>query len=121
MALTRQYRETVVARIRSDPEFTAALYAEAVSALVEGDKSSALSILRDLVHAHISFKTLAEQTRIAEKSLHRMLGATGNPRADNLARLIHTIEEDLQLNTRVEARWTKPRRRTAKQAEAVVA
>jgi len=79
MALTRDYRETVLERIRRDPEFTAALYAEAIVSLVEGDRETALSTLRDLVHAHISFKTLARQTGFGEKALHRMLGRNGNP------------------------------------------
>ena len=103
MALTREYRETVLERIRRDPEFTAALYAEAISSLIEDDRGTALSILRDLVHAHISFKTLAKQTGLDEKSLHRMLGRNGNPTLSNLTRLIHVIEADLDLSTRVEA------------------
>ena len=46
MALTREYRETVVERLRADREFTAAVFAEAISAFVEGDKATTLSILR---------------------------------------------------------------------------
>jgi len=110
MALTREYRKTVVERIQSDPEFTAALYAEAIAALVEGDKATTLSILRDLVHAHISFKTLAEETGFAEKALHRMLGSNGNPTAENLARIIHTVEHDLQLETEITARRKRRKR-----------
>jgi len=117
MALTRAYQETVLERIKHDPEFTAALYAEAISSLVEGDKQTALSTLRDLVHAHISFKTLAAHTGLNEKALHRMLGKNGNPTLENLTTLICTIEEDLQLETRVEAHWNKPKRRTPKQRD----
>ncbi len=104
MALTRSYRETVLERIRRDPEFTAALYAEAISALLAGDQATTLSILRDLVHAHISFKQLADQTGFGEKALHRMLGANGNPTMENLARIIHTVEKDLNLLSAVTAR-----------------
>ena len=68
MALTREYRETVVERIKQDEEFAAALFAEAISSLVEGDKATTLSIMRDLVHAKISFKTLAEETGFDEKA-----------------------------------------------------
>lgn len=117
MALTRKYKETVIARIKSDPEFTAALYAEAISSLVEGDKETALSTLRDLVHAHISFKTLAKQTGLNEKALHRMLGNNGNPTLNNLTKLINVIEEDLQLSTNIETHWTKPKKRTARQID----
>ena len=104
MALTREYRETVIGRIKQDKEFAAALFAEAISSLVEGDKASTLSIMRDLVHATISFKTLAEQTGFDEKALHRMLSIIGNPTMKNLTLIIHTIENDLQLSVNVSAR-----------------
>jgi DNA-binding phage protein len=107
MALTRDYQVTVLERIRRDPEFTAALYAEAIASLIEGDKATTLSILRDLVHAHISFKQLSEQTGFGEKTLHRMLGANGNPTSENLAQIIHTVERDLNLVTEVTARRVK--------------
>ena len=97
MALTREYRETVVERIKQDEEFAAALFAEAISSLVEGDKATTLSIMRDLVHAKISFKTLAEETGFDEKALHRMLSVNGNPTMKNLSLLIHTSEDNLQL------------------------
>ena len=109
MALTKKYRKSVVERIQRDPEYTAALYAEAVGCLVEGDKATALSILRDLVHAHITFKSLAEETGVGEKALHRMLGARGNPTAENLCRIMHTVEQDIRLTTEV---TTKVRKRT---------
>ena len=119
MALTREYRETVLDRIRRDPEFTAALYAEAIASLLEGDRETALSTLRDLVHAHISFKTLAEHTGLNEKALHRMLGKNGNPTLENLGNLIRTIEADLHLETHVEARMSKPERKTKRPRVAV--
>lgn len=94
-ALTKEYRETVLARIESDPEFKKALYAEAVTALLEGEQEEALSMLRDLVHAAISFKKLAEQTGVNEKSLHRMLSSRGNPTVKNIGLILHAIQEDL--------------------------
>ena len=63
MALTRDYKKTVVARITRDPEFAQALYAEALDALLAGETAEGLSMLRDLVHASISFKELARQTK----------------------------------------------------------
>ena len=104
MALTREYRETVIDRLKRDKEFSAALFAEAISALVEGEKETTLSILRDLVHAHISFKELSEQTGFDEKALHRMLSTRGNPTMKNLALLVHTIEKNLQISLEVTAK-----------------
>ena len=119
MALTKEYRSSVVERIQRDPDYTAALYAEAVGCLVEGDKATALSILRDLVHAHITFKSLAKETGVGEKALHRMLGARGNPTADNLCRIMHAVEQDLRLTTEVTAKVKKRTRSSLKRERAV--
>ena len=48
--------------------------------LLEGETAEALSRLRELVHAEITFKELARQTGLGEKTLHRMLNRGGNPR-----------------------------------------
>jgi DNA-binding phage protein len=102
MALTRDYKETVVARIKRDRKFARALYAEAVGALLEGDTTEGLSMLRDLVHAEITFKELARQTGLGEKTLHRMLNRNGNPTARNLGAIVRSIAEDLHIKTRVQ-------------------
>lgn len=60
MALTRDYKETVLTRIKRDPEFARALYAETVNALLEGETDEGLSILRDLIQAGIPYKKLAQ-------------------------------------------------------------
>jgi len=102
MALTRDYKETIVARIKRDRKFARVLYAEAVSALLEGDTAEGLSLLRDLVHAEITFKELARQTGLGEKTLHRMLNRNGNPTARNLSVIVRSIAEDLHITPRVE-------------------
>ena len=101
MALTRDYREGILARIRNDPRFASALYAEAMNALLDGESAEGLSMLRDLVHAEITFKELARQTGFGEKTLHRMLSRRGNPTARNLARIIRAIRDDTGLVPRV--------------------
>lgn len=101
MALTREYKDTVLARIKRDPQFARALYAEAVNALFEGETDEALSILRDLVHAGITFKTLARQTGFGEKALHRMLSSRGNPTTRNLFAVTKAIRKDLGIKIRV--------------------
>ena len=103
MALTREYKDTVVARIKRDGKFARALYAEAMSALLEGETTEGLSMLRDLVHAEITFKELARQTGLGEKTLHRMLHRQGNPTARNLGVILKSIAEDLGIRPRVEA------------------
>jgi len=101
MALTRDYKETIMARIKRDRKFARALYAEAVSALLEGETAEGLSMLRDLVHAEITFKELARQTGLGEKTLHRMLNRNGNPTARNLGLIVRRIAEDLRIKPRI--------------------
>lgn len=95
MITTRPYSDTIIARIKRDREFARLFYAGAVEMLLEGDAAGALSRLRDLVHAQISFKELARQTGLGEKSLHRMLHRNGNPTARNLGLIVRSIAEDL--------------------------
>jgi DNA-binding phage protein len=97
MALTREYKETVLARIKRDPKFARALYAEAVNALLEGETDEGLSMLRDLVHAGITFKELSRQTGLGEKTLHRMLSRRGNPTSRNLFTVTKVICESLNI------------------------
>ena len=102
MALTRDYKETVVARIKRDRRFARALYAEAMNALLDGETAEGLSMLRDLVHAEITFRELARQTGLGEKTLHRMLNRNGNPTARNLGTIVRSIADDLHIKPRVE-------------------
>jgi DNA-binding phage protein len=55
-----------------------------VEAMVSGDMEIAKTILRDYINATVGFTELAAATNIPSKSLMRMLGPSGNPRADNL-------------------------------------
>lgn len=102
MITTRPHSETIIARIKREPKFARALYAEAVNSLLEGETAVGLSMLRDLVNAQISFKELARQTGLGEKSLHRMLNRNGNPTARNLGMIVRNIAEDLGIRPRVE-------------------
>jgi DNA-binding phage protein len=102
LALTRDYKETVVARIKRDRKFARALYAEGLSALLAGETAEGLAMLRDLVHAEITFKELARQTGLGEKTLPRMLNRGGNPTARNLGVIVRSIAGDLGIKPRVE-------------------
>ena len=89
MALTRDYRETVVNRIRKDPEFAVLLLERALQALFfERDLVRARSILRDLVHGTITFPVLAERMGKKPPSVFRMLGDRGHPRIENLLEIV---------------------------------
>ncbi|MCA9804007.1 MAG: transcriptional regulator [Cyanobacteria bacterium HKST-UBA02] len=95
MALTRDFKETVVERIERDPSFAKALLDESVSLFLKGDPEAARLILRDLVNATIGFEELAIKTDMPAKSLHRMLSKTGNPGMNNFSAILWSIQEYL--------------------------
>ena len=85
MALTRNFRQTVVERVERDPRFAKALLDEAATLFLSGEPETARLILRDLINATIGFEQLAGVTETPSKSLHRMLSPRGNPSMDNLS------------------------------------
>lgn len=96
MALTRDFKETVAARVQNDPAFAQALLDEAVSLFVNGDSDSARLILRDLVNATVGFEALAEEIHKPAKSLHRMLSHSGNPTMSNISAVFAAIKRTLK-------------------------
>lgn len=91
MALTRDFKKTVVARVERDPAFAKALLDEATGLLVSGEAQAARAILRDLINATLGFEQLASVTDLPSKSLHRMLSPKGNPGMDNLAAILGAL------------------------------
>src|SRR5258706_15578635 len=85
MALTRDFKQTVVERAQRDPAFGKALLDEAATLFLNGEPDTARLILRDLVNATVGFEGLAAVTDKPSKSLHRMVAEHGNPSMDNLA------------------------------------
>lgn len=92
MPLTRAFKQTIRARIERDPKFRSALLREGVETMLAGDVTTAKTILRDYINATVAFTDLAEATHIPSKSLMRMLGPAGNPRADNLFEIVSFLQ-----------------------------
>lgn len=101
MTITRDFNETVNARVRRDPEFAKALLDEAASLFLNGEPKTARVVLRDLVNATIGFENLAVQTSLPSKSLHRMLSASGNPTMNNLTAIFNILRKQLNVNIQV--------------------
>jgi DNA-binding phage protein len=93
MALTRDFRETVKARVQRDEKFRRGLLSDAVEALLGGESELGREILRDFINATIGFPALAERTGIHVKTLHQMFGLKGNPTAANLFKIIACLQE----------------------------
>jgi DNA-binding phage protein len=103
MALTKEFKETVKARAARDPAFRAALLKEAIELLLDGDLETGKSVLRDYINATVGFEKLARATGTPAKSLMRMLGPNGNPRADNLLTMIAKLQRATGLHIAVAA------------------
>ncbi len=103
MAITRDFRDTVQARIQHDEAFAAALLDEAVLLFLDGEPELARLTLRDLVNATIGFEELASEVEKPSKSLHRMLSAKGNPTMDNLTQIFSVLKRKLGVDFEIHA------------------
>jgi DNA-binding phage protein len=101
VALTRDFRKTVAARVRRDPKFANALLDEAATRFLNGEPDTARLLLRDLVNATVGFEALSARTSRPSKSLHRMLSSRGNPSMDNLAAIFDAVRENLKVGIKV--------------------
>jgi len=93
MTLTRDFKETIQARIESDPEFREELLKEGVDCLISGDVETGKAVLRDYINATIGFEALGDLTHKSPKSLMRMFGPKGNAQAQNLFEIIAHLQK----------------------------
>ncbi|MFQ5688197.1 MAG: DNA-binding protein [Candidatus Scalindua sp.] len=93
MALTKKFKDTIQARALREPEFREGLLRESVECLLSGDITTGKILLRDYINATIGFEELAELTKKSSKSLMRMFGPEGNPRANNLFNIIGVLQK----------------------------
>ena len=104
MALTRDFKETVLARVQRDGKYREALFSEAINAYLAGDTATGKAMLRDLVNATIGFEGLAAEIKKPSKSLHRMLAPRGNPNTENFFDIVSTLQKKTRVKLRVTAR-----------------
>lgn len=103
MALTRNFKETVMARVKTDPEFATALLDEAATLFLNGEPDTAKLILRDLVNATIGFERLARSVEKPSKSVHRMLSPSGNPTMSSLAAIFAALKKAMKVEIHAHA------------------
>jgi DNA-binding phage protein len=104
MPLTRDFKQTVRARVERDPKFRKELLREGVEAMLTGDVATGKTILRDYINATVGFRELAEATSMTSKSLMRMLGPAGNPRAGNLFEIVSALQRREGVRFEIKAR-----------------
>src|ERR1017187_8866700 len=81
MVLTRDFRETVQARVRRDAAFRKGLLRDAIESLLAGEVALGKELLRDYINAIVGFPKLSAETKLHVKTLHQMFGPKGNPTA----------------------------------------
>jgi hypothetical protein len=119
MALTKDFRKTVQARVKRDPAFREGLLSEAIESLISGEVALGKELLRDYINATVGFLKLAAHTKIHVKSLHQMFGPRGNPTAINLFEIVAFLQhaEGVRFEVRPASRSRKrPRPRRATRA-----
>ena len=110
MALTRDFKETIRARVKRDPGFRKALLREGIENFLSGDVETGKIILRDFINATVGFTKLSEVTHRSAKSLMRMLGPRGNPQARNLFEIVAYLQRSE--GVRFEVRSARPKLRS---------
>lgn len=103
MTLTRDFKETVKARVEQDPAFKAALFVEAIELLLNGDVDTGKAILRDYINATIGFEALAQGVNTPSKSLMRMFSEKGNPGARHIFPVISHLQKQTDISIRIDA------------------
>jgi DNA-binding phage protein len=104
MALTRDFKETILARARRDKRFRQALFTEAINAYLAGDTTVGKAVLRDLVNATVGFEALAAAVNKSAKSLHRMLAPNGNPSSENFFDIVCALQKKTRVKLHVTAK-----------------
>jgi DNA-binding phage protein len=106
MALTREFKETVVENLRRDSRFRRAMLAEAIQEFLDGDIRVGKLLLRDYINATIGFTQLSKIMNKNPKSVQRMTGLKGNPRAENIFAIIKILKdhENLSLSVKLQKR-----------------
>ena len=103
MALTRNFKATILARAQRDPRFRQAMFTEAINAYLAGDTRTGKAMLRDLVNATVGFEELAAAVKKPSKSLHRMLAPRGNPNTENFFGIVNALQKKARVKLRVKA------------------
>ncbi len=93
MALTRDFKETIKARVERDPGFRQALLARAAQAMLAGETDVGKTMLRDFINATVGFQSLAADIDKTPESLMRMLSETGNPRTNYLMEIFEYLQQ----------------------------
>ena len=100
MALTRDFKNTIMERAVHDAQYRKGLLTESVNEILEGNLDVGKAMLRDYINATITFPALARKLNKSSKSIHRMLGRSGNPRMDSIVGILKVLQDQEQIRLR---------------------
>jgi len=95
MGLTRDFRETVMARAKRDAAFRRAMLKSGIELMLSDDTEDAAvgrDKLRDYINATLGFEELGRLVGKNPKSLMQMFSARGNPSQKNLAAVLGQLQ-----------------------------
>ncbi len=104
MALTRDFKQTIQARVKRDPVFRRALLREAIESFLSGDVETGKTVLREFINATVGFTKLGRVMHRSPKSLMRMLGPRGNPQAKNLFEIVAFLQQHERVRFKVQSK-----------------
>jgi len=90
---TRDYKETIRARVQRDPAFREALLKDALGCFLSGDVETGKIVLKDFIKSTSSFEEISKTVNKKPESLIRMLGPKGNPTANNLFQIFAQLQK----------------------------
>ncbi len=93
MALTRDFKKSVLERAQKDPEFRNGLLEQAINEFLSGNVEVGKELMRDYINATISFPKLAHKLHNSDKSLQRMFGPRGNPTMNNFCAILKAVQK----------------------------
>lgn len=103
MPLSHDFKETVRARIETEPEFRVEVLKVSIDSFLEGDVEAGKIMLRDFINASIGFQELGSLTNKHPKSLMRMFGPKGNPYVRNFFDVIRCLQQHEGIHLEVDA------------------
>lgn len=107
MGLTRDFRETVVARAKRDAVIRRAMLKSGIELMLSDDPEDATvgrEKLRDYINATLGFEELGRLVGKNPKSLMQMFNARGNPSQKNLAAVLGQLTAQERVSLRVTLR-----------------
>src|SRR5579859_5858271 len=103
MAITQDFNEIVQERALRDIAFKEGLLRESIESMLAGDMSTGKALLMDYINVTVGLEGLGGLVHKSSESLMSIFSPDGNPAADDLFAIIHTLQEKEGLHFQVQA------------------